>query len=265
MVARYRNELGLTASTLAKSSGLSRDVIANIESGRKNAVTVAELLTLSAALGVPPFALLVDVDDPFSLPIESLGRYGENNYRFIEWWRGEREVFTGEENKKEKASILFRRIAHKVGQAQNFTRLREYMKEIPFVAIELEGQDYVDQSTFEIRQLMGAEGNSKYRGKEIIEAVKGKAKSLYENMARLVAFLRDTKGLDITIPDSAFNIPSLSVVEDQAVKALTDPAYRKLLSDEVYTREHFNMVDNMRGNDWVAAMFKKPLDSDGEE
>lgn len=64
-IAQYRKINGMTADELSKASGngLTRAVIANIETGRKTSLSVAELFALSVALGVPPTALLHDLRD----------------------------------------------------------------------------------------------------------------------------------------------------------------------------------------------------------
>lgn len=67
-IARYRKAEGLSASELAEKvgEGLTRSVIANLESGRKDDVTVKQLVALANALGVPPACLVVDLFDPGS-------------------------------------------------------------------------------------------------------------------------------------------------------------------------------------------------------
>ena len=66
-LAKYRRLAGLSARELAERAGLgvSRGVIANIESGRKHDVTVDQLIALSAVLGIPPAALALPLDEPF--------------------------------------------------------------------------------------------------------------------------------------------------------------------------------------------------------
>lgn len=67
-VALYRKLNGQTMDELSNATGgaLKRDVIANIESGRRKDVTVSQLLALSTALEVPPSALILDVTSPSS-------------------------------------------------------------------------------------------------------------------------------------------------------------------------------------------------------
>lgn len=67
-LGKYRRVAGLSAQELSDNLGgsLSRGVIANIESGRKTDVTIDQLIELSWALGVPPVALALPIEQPFS-------------------------------------------------------------------------------------------------------------------------------------------------------------------------------------------------------
>jgi 8-oxo-dGTP diphosphatase len=67
-VRRYRTERKRSAQWLANEcsrlgSPIPRGVIAKLEAGIRQVVSVDELLTLAAALGVPPLRLLVPLDD----------------------------------------------------------------------------------------------------------------------------------------------------------------------------------------------------------
>lgn len=66
-VATYRKMEGISAAELADKAGegLTRSVIANLENGRKDDVTVRQLIALATALNVPPAALVVDVLHPW--------------------------------------------------------------------------------------------------------------------------------------------------------------------------------------------------------
>jgi len=67
-LARFRKLSGLSARELAEAAGngLTRGVIANIESGRKIDVSVDQLIAISSALGIPPVVLALPIDRPFS-------------------------------------------------------------------------------------------------------------------------------------------------------------------------------------------------------
>ena len=60
-VRRLREEKGLTQEALAHSADLTTRYVGGIERGRENP-TVAVLGQLAAALGVPPFSLLVPTE-----------------------------------------------------------------------------------------------------------------------------------------------------------------------------------------------------------
>lgn len=65
-VRRHRQAQGLSAQQLADRCAaigmpIQRSVLANLESGRRTTVTVAEVLVLAQALGVPPGALMFPV------------------------------------------------------------------------------------------------------------------------------------------------------------------------------------------------------------
>ncbi len=81
---------GMTAEELAAlaGSGLTRSVISNIESGRKTNLTVAHLLALSEALGVPPTALVVSLEEPERVVATgtSTGELTSNDV--VEWLAG---------------------------------------------------------------------------------------------------------------------------------------------------------------------------------
>ena len=66
-VARYRRIAGLSARELAERAGcgLTRGVIANLESGRKTDITVDQLFALSVVLGIPPLVLALPLDAPY--------------------------------------------------------------------------------------------------------------------------------------------------------------------------------------------------------
>jgi transcriptional regulator with XRE-family HTH domain len=65
-IADFRKREGLSAQELALDAGMSRSVIANIENGRRDDITVSELLSISRVLRVPPVAILFDVTRPMA-------------------------------------------------------------------------------------------------------------------------------------------------------------------------------------------------------
>ena len=77
-LAAIRRACGLTADALADliPDGLiTKNVIANIESGRKPDPSVTDVMRLASALHVSPLALMIDVDDPAApVPVPGLAK-----------------------------------------------------------------------------------------------------------------------------------------------------------------------------------------------
>ncbi len=65
-VRLYRKLNRWSAEELAKRSGpgLSRSIIANLESGRRTELSVSQLMAIAAAMEVSPIVLLLDITDP---------------------------------------------------------------------------------------------------------------------------------------------------------------------------------------------------------
>jgi len=66
-IALHRKNSKLTAEELASKVGLglTRSVLANLESGRKQGLTVSQLIGISAVLGVRPIDLIFDLTEPY--------------------------------------------------------------------------------------------------------------------------------------------------------------------------------------------------------
>ncbi|KQR85194.1 helix-turn-helix domain-containing protein [Microbacterium sp. Leaf179] len=65
-IKRYRQMNKMSAQKLADATGLTRSIIANIESGRRSDLLFSELIALSEALRVAPAAIVFPVESPFS-------------------------------------------------------------------------------------------------------------------------------------------------------------------------------------------------------
>ncbi|MDF9809846.1 transcriptional regulator with XRE-family HTH domain [Aurantimicrobium minutum] len=93
-LANYRRLANMSAQELssATSGRISRTVISNIENGRKADVTIDELIHLSLALGVPPVALALPIDEPFR---EFEITYGlcSNTAELMLWFQGNSSGF----------------------------------------------------------------------------------------------------------------------------------------------------------------------------
>jgi transcriptional regulator with XRE-family HTH domain len=73
-VAQLRAERKITAERLAElvteaGAPISRSVLANLENGRRSAVTVQELLAFASVLGVPPIVLLFPVGQELQVEV----------------------------------------------------------------------------------------------------------------------------------------------------------------------------------------------------
>ncbi|MEO2134097.1 helix-turn-helix transcriptional regulator [Microbacterium sp.] len=85
-LARYRKEAGLSAQALADRIGVTRAVVNNLELGRREDMTVGQLVQIANALQVPVAALAADIQDPFGA-----SRYGElRNWDVVELLNGSR-------------------------------------------------------------------------------------------------------------------------------------------------------------------------------
>ncbi|QPZ39522.1 helix-turn-helix domain-containing protein [Paramicrobacterium chengjingii] len=126
-LAEYRRLAGLSARELAEraGAGLSRGVIANIESGRKADLTVDQLIAVCAVLGIPPSALALPVDQPKRFVrlsgqnADSVERRTVRSWAALEWFHGGNWVLDSDDGRPNAASTLSRAIAEGV---------REYVK-----------------------------------------------------------------------------------------------------------------------------------------
>ncbi|MGC9473272.1 helix-turn-helix domain-containing protein [Streptomyces sp. WG4] len=88
---RYRDLRGMSAQQLSDRCGelglpIARSVLANFESGRRPTLSVAELLVLAEALGVPPTSLVFPVG--YKRSVEVLPGVDCDTYRAANWWAG---------------------------------------------------------------------------------------------------------------------------------------------------------------------------------
>jgi transcriptional regulator with XRE-family HTH domain len=65
-IALYRKRSKLSAEELSSrvGRGLTRSILANLESGRKQDLTVSQLIGISAVLGLRPIDLIFDLSEP---------------------------------------------------------------------------------------------------------------------------------------------------------------------------------------------------------
>ncbi|TFC85799.1 XRE family transcriptional regulator [Cryobacterium sp. TmT2-59] len=91
-VAGYRRAAGFkTAEELAAAianPAITKSTIQNVESGRKADLSVMQLLDISKALGIPPVALVVPINQPFDrarIPGASEAVSQMTNWELVEW------------------------------------------------------------------------------------------------------------------------------------------------------------------------------------
>jgi transcriptional regulator with XRE-family HTH domain len=90
----FRTAAALAEEIAAQGGTVSEAVIQNLESGRKADPTVSQLLALTAALGVPPLALLAPLGNPVA-HVQLLGApFGKlPAFQLDGWWSvGERGI-----------------------------------------------------------------------------------------------------------------------------------------------------------------------------
>ncbi|MEU0272300.1 helix-turn-helix transcriptional regulator [Streptomyces sp. NPDC006307] len=89
---RHRTERGMSAQQVSDACGrlgvdLPRTVISNIENGRRGNITMAEVVILAAALGVPPTVLAFPVG--YEAEVEYLPGKTGTPLEAADWWNGE--------------------------------------------------------------------------------------------------------------------------------------------------------------------------------
>ncbi|MGG7101019.1 helix-turn-helix domain-containing protein [Rhodococcus sp. 24CO] len=95
---RERDEWPISAQTLADLTAelgheVKRSVIANLESGRRGTVTVADVLVLAEALRVPPAMLVFPLGAESA--VEALPDRQVETWEAAQWWNGERPPLVG--------------------------------------------------------------------------------------------------------------------------------------------------------------------------
>jgi transcriptional regulator with XRE-family HTH domain len=91
-VRRHRQAKGWSAQQLSERCAevgmpIQRSVLANMESGRRTTVTIAEILVLAAALEIPPVSLIYPVG--YEVTFEGLPGAVRDTYEWAFWMTGE--------------------------------------------------------------------------------------------------------------------------------------------------------------------------------
>lgn len=121
-LAQYRRLAGLSARELAEQAGagLSRGVIANIESGRKRDLTVDQLIAVCHVLGVQPAALALPIEQPMRF-VRMSGQEDGSSHRTAlrswaaaEWFQGYQRFRAGDDDAPNPAGALSQAILNGV-------------------------------------------------------------------------------------------------------------------------------------------------------
>ncbi len=126
-VARRMSAQQLAEATAALGYEIPRSVIANLESGRRDAVSIAELVVFAQALKVPPLLLVFPVGH--AQTIEVLPNVTADVWAAAKWFTGE-GPFPGTENDitvpSDSATTYFR---HQDELMRKWRQLREQVAE----------------------------------------------------------------------------------------------------------------------------------------
>ncbi|WP_349902619.1 helix-turn-helix domain-containing protein [Parafrigoribacterium humi] len=158
-LARFRKLADLSARELAEMAGygLTRGVIANIETGRKTDITVDQLIALSAALAIPPVVLAMPIDEPYRFVRLANGKNHVHTRRVfsaMDWFNNMSTIFTNHPSQFDHANQA-------TAVAENLIRhLRDYMMQenrVTRLAALVEAgtvdQDALDEANGELEQL----------------------------------------------------------------------------------------------------------------
>lgn len=96
-IAQYRKHLKMSAEELAEKAGfgLTRSIVANLENGRKDDLTVRQLMAIALVLHVSPADLIFDVTKPFHEIVLTGGEGFEaraSTWLAREWFGGSTDV-----------------------------------------------------------------------------------------------------------------------------------------------------------------------------
>lgn len=155
-LAKYRQLAGISARELAEQAGcgLSRGVIANIESGRKRDITVDQLIALASVLGIPPAMLALPADQPLrfvrvaGIEDDSSSRRTMRVWAAIEWFNGE----MGKPEQSNSASVFAHALKRGIrAYVRDFVALQQTRSKESDLLLELEAD--LRRSEEELEQL----------------------------------------------------------------------------------------------------------------
>lgn len=128
-VADARKRKKMSAQTLAdlctdRGVPLKRTSIANLENGRRDSVTITDLMAIAAALEVPPVTLMFPTDQA-GLKIEAVPGNSAMTFDALTWFTGEATIAPGDPDIEVSLLINLRSIRAAENQARRFMRQLE--------------------------------------------------------------------------------------------------------------------------------------------
>lgn len=128
-IALARKRKGVTAQVLADRCTelgvtMKRTSIANLENGRRDSVTVTDLMVIAAALGVPPVALIYPTKQA-GKPIEMVSGTTSTTFDALSWFSGTAAPPTEEPDLEVALIHNLQSIRSAEGQARRYLRQAE--------------------------------------------------------------------------------------------------------------------------------------------
>ncbi|MFI7496241.1 helix-turn-helix domain-containing protein [Kocuria sp. M4R2S49] len=125
-VAETRKRKKMSAQTLAdlceaRGIPMKRTSIANLENGRRDSVTVTDLMAIAAALEVPPVTLMFPTDQA-GLEVEVLPNNSAMTFDALTWFTGETTITPGDPDIEVSLLINLRSIRAAENKARRFIR-----------------------------------------------------------------------------------------------------------------------------------------------
>ncbi|WP_281640528.1 helix-turn-helix domain-containing protein [Aurantimicrobium minutum] len=127
-LANYRRMANLSAQELsdATTGKITRTVISNIENGRKTDVSIDEVIHLSLALGIPPVALALPIEEPFKEFEISYG-LSSNTGELMLWFQGNSTGFGAFRPEDPKYVMAFPRSTATAVSSEIINSISEYL------------------------------------------------------------------------------------------------------------------------------------------
>ncbi|MFC7892717.1 helix-turn-helix domain-containing protein [Streptomyces sp. NPDC057381] len=262
-VRRHRQAKGLSAQQLSDRCArvgmpIQRSVLANLESGRRTTVTIAEVLVLAAALEIPPTSLIVPVG--FEEESEVLpGRPGDS-YGWAFWVTGEAPLI-GSEATVGDATAIRRRLAD-----NPLNRLRAIRKGIDrYIDLYSRYTDRMEESLERLKR--------NNRDRELLNAAMSEVESIMHKREALLDSIDDEddpadmtrlaerrRALRLASDDAMERVAALRArVEEYRDDQQEVEAYR--VAVEKAKQDVVTAVDEMREAGWIVPDLGLDIDS----